>query len=163
MWAGRSTFWVCSVRTSWDCESRCIGEIHSPPTRHIWLQPASSQFARFHFVFAIHNKSLRGDRYTKDGKFCRLRRNLPPAPTFPANFKQESFSWSRSQTQVGECKKAPRRRLFCLSPLAPPETGSRRVPQGFILSHLCGFFFLATRTAINTFRWQFHTEDDTLQ
>lgn len=106
-----------------------------------WLQPASSQFARFHFVFAINNKSSRGDRYTKDGKFCRLRRNLPPAPTFPANFKQESFSWSRSQTQVGECKKAPRRRLFCLSPLAPPETGSRRVPQGFILSHLCGGFF----------------------
>lgn len=146
-----------------------FGEIHRPPTRHVWLRVSAATGVLAictvsFFVFAINNESSRGDRRTKDGKFCRLRRNLPPAPTFPANFKQESSSWSRSQTrQVGECETAPRRRLFCLSPLAPPEAGSRRVPRGFVLSHRCGFFFLATRTAINTFQWQFHTEDDTLE
>lgn len=77
----------------------------------------------------------------RTGNFADCEGTRPPAPTFPANLKRESSSWSRSQTQVGECEAAPRRRLFCLSPLAPPEAGCRRVPQGFVLSHRCGFYF----------------------
>lgn len=73
------SFGICAVRTFWDCESRCVGDMHSPPTCHIWLRVLAANwhlrsFAQFHFVLAISSKSRDAMDTQRTGNFAENRR-----------------------------------------------------------------------------------------
>lgn len=129
------------------------------------LPLASSQFARFHFLCLRLTTSLReATDAQRTGNFADCEGTCRPPPPFRLT--------SNRRAPLGL---APRRDK--LANARRRQDGdyfvchlSRRLKQaadGFLWVLCCrtvvGFFFLATRTAINTFQWQFHTEGDTLQ